>query len=281
MPCLTPLPGWLAHDGTVSMKPTATWQEPIDLPCGRCLTCRTSSARAWAIRCKLELQDHEHTVWTTLTYDDEHLPGGLVKSDLSGFLKRLRARKNGQRIRFFASGEYGETTKRPHYHAILFGTADAAAIQAAWPYGHSRVDPISDAAIAYVAGYTAKKIGTDRRYEFVDQETGEVVNEGLTAPFILMSRRPGIGATAKKHWKSWRLTAIHNGVETPVPRYLHEAWKAKATPRMVSDLQEEKRKKLRETHLQNQNRDTRDKREAEWAIAEAKHQQQARRRKHT
>ena len=34
--------------------------------------------------------------------------------------KRLRDRVGYGRFRFYACGEYGETTNRPHYHAILF-----------------------------------------------------------------------------------------------------------------------------------------------------------------
>ena len=56
-----------------------------------------------------------------LTYDDAHLPehGQLWKDELQRFFKRLR--KGGYKFRYVASGEYGEKTRRPHFHIALFG----------------------------------------------------------------------------------------------------------------------------------------------------------------
>nr|WAE43903.1 MAG: replication initiator protein [Microviridae sp.] len=74
---------------------------------------------------------HELSSWNnkasfiTLTYDDEHLPpnASLVKNDLQLFFKRLRKSLEPykRKIKYFASGEYGSTTNRPHYHMIVFG----------------------------------------------------------------------------------------------------------------------------------------------------------------
>ena len=45
----------------------------------------------------------------------------LRKRDFQLFMKRLRKKYSDDRIRFYACGEYGSETFRPHYHAILFG----------------------------------------------------------------------------------------------------------------------------------------------------------------
>ncbi|AXB22553.1 replication initiation protein [Lynx canadensis associated microvirus CLP 9413] len=45
----------------------------------------------------------------------------LAKRDFQLFMKRLRKAFPDQKIRYFAAGEYGSETFRPHYHAILFG----------------------------------------------------------------------------------------------------------------------------------------------------------------
>ena len=37
------------------------------------------------------------------------------------FMKRLRKRFKGKRIRFYMCGEYGEQFDRPHFHACIFG----------------------------------------------------------------------------------------------------------------------------------------------------------------
>lgn len=44
----------------------------------------------------------------------------LRKRDFQLFMKVLR-RRTGQKVRYFAAGEYGDKTFRPHYHAIIFG----------------------------------------------------------------------------------------------------------------------------------------------------------------
>lgn len=96
--------------------------KPISLPCGKCIGCRLEHSRKWAVRCVLEASCHAQNCFVTLTYADEHLPpdGSLCKRDLTLFLKRLRKSRPGQKIRYFACGEYGERLRRPHYHLILF-----------------------------------------------------------------------------------------------------------------------------------------------------------------
>jgi hypothetical protein len=36
-------------------------------------------------------------------------------------MKRLRKKIQPLKIRFFHCGEYGDKTRRPHYHALIFG----------------------------------------------------------------------------------------------------------------------------------------------------------------
>lgn len=210
--------------------------------------CEASKNRAWMLRAQLELKEHKHTAFATLTYAPASLPPTLQKRHLQLFLKRFREHKKRSKtattIRFFASGEYGEKDGRPHYHAILFGAskADAEIVQKAWPHGHAYTVDATAGAIAYVAGYTAKKQGERRKAqeEQIDEDTGEVYT--YQPPFLQMSRRPGIGGTARdKHRGSWRSFAIHNGQKQPVPRYLHEGWKKTATKEELEKLDEEKR----------------------------------------
>lgn len=106
----------------------------IQVPCGKCIGCRLEYSRQWANRCMLELKDHDSAYFVTLTYNDWHVPlsqyevqgeiqtaQSLRKRDFQLFMKRLRKAFPDQKIRFFAAGEYGSHTYRPHYHAILFG----------------------------------------------------------------------------------------------------------------------------------------------------------------
>jgi hypothetical protein len=172
----------------------------------------------------------------------------------------------GRTIRTFECGEYGEKGGRPHYHIILYGasTLDRDTIEKAWrsrnkrtkkyeSIGNVRVDNLGPAAIAYVAGYTQKKL-TDtlhKRHERVDTETGEAYY--WQPPFINMSRKPGIGGEARKYKDSWREYAIFNGQKIPVPAFLHKAWKDAATEEQINALQETKTKysKLQNLTLQH------------------------------
>lgn len=111
---------------------------PVKIPCGKCIGCRLDYSRQWANRCMLEAQYHpEGTCWFfTITYNDKYVPKvvtqdpetgksvpayTLRKRDFQLFMKRLRKAFSDDRIRFFAAGEYGSETFRPHYHAVIFG----------------------------------------------------------------------------------------------------------------------------------------------------------------
>lgn len=108
----------------------------ITIPCGKCIGCRLEYSRQWANRCLLELKEHDSAYFVTLTYNDWHVPISqyvnketgelcdvqtLRKRDYQLFMKRLRKAFPNDKIRFYAAGEYGPKTLRPHYHAILFG----------------------------------------------------------------------------------------------------------------------------------------------------------------
>jgi len=103
-------------------------KEPLTLACGRCDLCLSARAKKWAEQCMLEakltnLQTHCN-LFITLTYADEFLPenNSLSKNDLSQYLDKLHNLNvnKKQKIRFFAAGEYGDKSRRPHYHLILF-----------------------------------------------------------------------------------------------------------------------------------------------------------------
>lgn len=217
------------------------------LPCGRCIGCTTGLRREWAFRCQLELRYHDAASFTTLTYDKESLPPTLEPRHLQLFIKRLRinlARQSTARsVRFFGSGEYGESNQRPHYHAILYGVSerDRDLVEEAWGMGRTQTVDATPASIAYTAGYTAKKIEWGflaREHERVDPETGEVYT--WRQPFHRMSRRPGIADKARQYVTSWKRFAVENGIRTKVPRFLHEAWRKQATPLEQEELVFEK-----------------------------------------
>ena len=153
-------------------------------PCRKCLPCTINRKRTWTTRAIFELMAHEFSTFLTLTYDDEHYPenGSLSSRDLTLFWKRLR--KIGLKFRYFACGEYGEKSFRPHYHAIIYGEdwqlVDFYAKQC-WDKGFIYAVPASPETAGYVAGYVTKKMA-DRT---------ELLRLGLEPEFIRTSK--GIG----------------------------------------------------------------------------------------
>ena len=193
----------------------------IELPCGGCIGCKLDKANEWAARCIYESEKWKHNHFITLTYSEENTRDltkscvdvttgevtdklSLNKRDLQLFLKRLRSHYkrefNHTNIRFFACGEYGEHTERPHYHLILFNLPiidlepffinkhhqqiyRSKTIEEIWGKGHVSVGELTFESAAYVARYTLKKL-TKAEAECI----------GIEPEFINMSRKPGIGA---------------------------------------------------------------------------------------
>jgi len=150
----------------------------------------------------LENLCHQASAFVTLTYSDEFLPrlgdkpDGLPvlrPKDLQDWLKRFRERIAPDRIRFYAVGEYGSQSDRPHYHIMVFGYPCLASdIQATWQKGLVHVGTVTADSAGYIAGYTVKKMTSkdDPRLK------------GRPPEFCRMSLRPGIGAAAMHDFAS-------------------------------------------------------------------------------
>lgn len=261
MPCIAPIPAVKLEHGAVSLS----WNDrergrPLSLPCGSCIGCVARRARDWSIRCTFEDQQHAHSLWATLTYDEDHVPPTLDRLHLSAFVKRLRSRLDDIKIRTFACGEYGGDTGRPHYHIILFGLRDPAPIEKCWTAGTTHVVPLTPERISYTAQYTAKKIETRLdREERLDYRTGELYTYQPT--FLQMSRGGrtghGIGGAVRVHRESWRRTAIWNDNEVPAPRYYSDHWKKTATLGELAKLEQE----IQQDQIEQTKRETRTKTE--------------------
>lgn len=246
MPCYRPLqafytpPGDGGDVGSLSfgMGRAGSGAREVSLPCGCCFGCRASRALEWTVRCHHESKLHELSIFVTLTYDDDHLPpyASLRKRDVQLFLMRLRKAHYPAKLRYFLSAEYGDTTFRPHYHALLFGvdfpdkkriggSGDRTeyrsdSLDEIWGLGSCVLGSVTSESAAYVAGYVYKKQAGVSHYERLDQDTGEVVS--VEAPFSLMSRKPGIGADWFRRYCSDYFpadSAILGGKEVKVPRY--------------------------------------------------------------
>lgn len=165
----------------------------------------------------------------TLTYTEENVPKifaeGSIKQtlepkDFTDFMKRLRdhdkrlaGRKNN--IRYFACGEYGEKTHRPHYHAIVFNldrkTIAKLKTGEIWEKGFTVVGDVERKSINYVVDYVQKKY--------------HKLLPGQKPTFTRMSLKPGLGYAYVQRNKDRHL--FHENIfqydkgyeQTPLPDY--------------------------------------------------------------
>jgi hypothetical protein len=189
----------------------------INVPCGKCTGCRADKALSWAIRCANEASLHAQNSFITITYDDDNLPvdGKISREVLRNFMNEIRS--HNKQIKYYACGEYGSKTHRPHYHACIFGTDfrggheyriddqlyGITEIDKTWNQGKVSIAEFTMATACYVAGYVGKKSG---------------INEDES--FQIMSVRPGIGYDwLKKYWPDVLAThsVVIEGREYPVP----------------------------------------------------------------
>jgi hypothetical protein len=115
-------------------------------------------------------------------------------------MKRLRFWLRHKKLKFYHCGEYGETTQRPHYHAILFGhdfsdkqhlftskrgdnVYTSAKLDQLWTHGNCSIGDVTFESAGYVARYVMKKITgkmADDHYGInINHETGEITPRRL------------------------------------------------------------------------------------------------------
>lgn len=92
----------------------------------------------------------------------------------------------GRKFRYYAVGEYGEKSWRPHYHLIIFGLSptEEKLVQSCWPFGFVHMGQAEQKSMGYVAQYVTKKMTNPKDARL----------EGRTPEFCTMSLKPGIGA---------------------------------------------------------------------------------------
>jgi len=180
-----------------------------------------------------------------LTYDDVHLPhhGQLHKTDLQKFFKRMR--KEGLKFRYVASGEYGDQTRRPHFHIALFGldfafdrvhrgfshgdkTYTSETVRRLWPNGDHLIGALNFESAAYIARYILKKIKGPNAspLPLAQLEDGELIMPN--PEFMLTSKGSRAGQGIGGSWfREYFMSDVYphasvitrQGTKAPVPRY--------------------------------------------------------------
>lgn len=154
----------------------------------------------------LEQLCHGDSSFITLTYSPEKVPanGSLVPKDLQDWLKRYRKACAPVRLRFYAVGEYGDQSQRPHYHIACFGIPGCSygktrnlpdpstccpgcnLVSTTWGKGRVFLGELTRTSAQYIAGYVVKKMTSKHDERLL----------GRLPEFSRSSNRPGIGAPA-------------------------------------------------------------------------------------
>lgn len=254
----------------------------IFIPCGKCQECKLNYAKKWSDRCMLELQDHKSSYFITLTYNDRYLPIsfneegfeeltlGLLSTgakytptlrlkDFQKFMKRLREKFEDQKLRFYMCGEYGSQTKRPHYHAIIFGLElsdlkiykvtplhdilyTSETLSKLWPFGFVIIGQVTPQSVAYVARYVMKKQGYDKEF---------YKKLNISPEFTRMSLKPGIGYNAyspeifRKGYAS--ISTERGGIKVFPPKYFEKFFELDY-PEELNELKEKRIEAMRCTN---------------------------------
>lgn len=150
------------------------------------------------------------------------------------------------RLQYYMAGEYGDTHRRPHFHACLFGINFhdrlywqrtpsgskiyiSATLQQIWPHGFSSIGDVNYESAAYIARYImAKQTGDNaaKYYEHIDLTTGEITD--LKPEYNKMSLRYGIGKAWYTKYRSDcypKGTVYRYAKESKAPRYYDKLYK--------------------------------------------------------
>jgi hypothetical protein len=268
---------------TFKWQPGFTEEQEQKVPCGKCLSCKLSYAKEWALRIYHENSLCTASCFLTLTYNDDHLPSdrSVHRSEVVNFIKRLRKKISPIKIKTFYCGEYGSERGRPHYHIILLGYDfpdkeylrtsqsgnvlwESKILDSLWTdsktkksKGFANIGEVTFESAGYIARYCLKKTKDKKDYVFVDgydEETGEITKmHNLNPEFIGMSQ--GIG----KNWhelfkedtdKDYLET---NGFKHKIPRY-YDKLREKADPDSLAAIKEERERKAKENASDNTTR---------------------------
>lgn len=195
----------------------------VPVPCGRCPPCKRRRVNSWVFRLLEEDKVSSSSHFITLTYDTRTVPISghgymtLHKPDFQDFMKRLR-KLTTNNVKYYAVGEYGSKTERPHYHAIVFNVPDKEMFMQAWTLNGQQIGSVhvgntTGDSIAYCMKYIDKD--EKRRYRHRDDRIPEfsLMSKGLGASYIT-------DATKRYHSDiSKTYITKEGGYKIAIPRY--------------------------------------------------------------
>lgn len=216
--------------------------DTVPVPCGKCPVCVARRVSWWSFRMMQEEKQSLSSYFLTLTYDTKHVPltdSGYMTIDvrhLQLFFKRLRKqheisyyefnretfrynkrKAQGSTIKYYAVGEYGGKTNRPHYHVILFN-AEVEKVQSAWQYGAVHYGTVTGASVGYCLKYMSKR-GKIPMHKNDDRNPEKaVMSKGLGKNYITSD----MSEWHKADLDNRMYCNIEGGKKISMPRYYKE-----------------------------------------------------------
>nr|QJB20135.1 MAG: replication initiator protein [Microvirus sp.] len=220
------------------------------VPCGRCPPCKIRRVNEWVFRLVKEDEVSLSSYFITLTYDTAHVPLSkngfmtLHKPDFQKYMKRLRkacreVASEWPPLRYYACGEYGGKTSRPHYHAIVFNCPKEDIFFDAWclngvSIGSVVVGTCTSDSIAYCMKYIDKD--SWRQHSSQRHKRDDRVKE-----FALMSKGLGLSYLQLPGVVNFHTSNLENnfvsrylGNRVPMPRYYRD--------KLLTDVQKEQQR---------------------------------------
>ena len=234
--------------------------EKIPVPCGKCPNCVARKTSGWSFRLLKQEEISESALFVTLTYNTEHVPitkNGymtLDKSDVQKFFKRLR-KLSKVKLKYYAAGEYGSQTNRPHYHIILFN-ATKRNVERAWRLENKEIGTI------YIGNVSGASVGYTLKYISKKGKIPLHRNDDRKPEFSLMSKGLGKNYLTEQmvNWHKDILlermyVPMHDNKKIAMPRYyknkIYSESEKNRISRHIQTVLEEENLKLEEIHGEN------------------------------
>ena len=224
----------------------------IDFACGKCVNCKRRHASQWSFRLSQEERRSTSAFFITLTYNTDKVPitkkgyMSLDKKDFQKYMKRLRKLEN-EKLKYYAVGEYGSKTLRPHYHIIIFN-AKIENIEKAWSLDGVRLGEI------HCGGVNGATIGYTLKYICKEKKIPMHQNDDRQKEFSLMSK--GLGSNyltdSMRKWHEADMNGrlyvnLEGGKKAAMPRYYKEKiYTKEELERINTHLQDLRNQKERE-----------------------------------
>lgn len=184
----------------------------LQVSCGKCYACLSNRRRSWLFRLYNEYINSVFGVFCTLTIEDAFCDGYVHKDDLQKFFKRLRHICS---FTYYAIGEYGTTTFRPHYHFCMFvkffnGTPLELydIICSSWYYGFCYPSRITYRRLNYILHYHTRP-----KQPVPGKQTFAIMSKGMGLQFLTDEMVRYLVDTKKT------VTRDYNGNIYVIPRY--------------------------------------------------------------